>query len=121
VHSTTTKSTSLRPGAQPCAAPVPRDAPVDPGIKQLPLLRRYSQEVTEYEGAPGAAFLDALDLYRKNADITKLGPLLQRARDEVEMLTILTVKRAMGRETWKTIGDALGTSRQAATKKYGSL
>jgi hypothetical protein len=80
--------------------------------------------VTGYEGAPGAAFLHALDLYRENADIAKIGPLLQQARDEVEMLTTLVVQRAAApgqmRETWATIGAALGVSRQAAAKKYGA-
>jgi hypothetical protein len=74
-----------------------------------------------YEGAPGAAFRDALQMYVDGADITKLGPLLQEARRELDLLTELAVRRAVGRETWATIGDALGVSRQAATKKYGSL
>jgi hypothetical protein len=76
--------------------------------------------VTTYEGAPGAAFLDALQMYVDGADITKIGPLLQETRDELEYLTELAVQRAVGRETWATIGAALGVSRQAAAKKYGA-
>jgi hypothetical protein len=66
------------------------------------------------------AFLDAVDLYRENAEFHKIGPLLQRARDEVEMLTELAVKQAAKRESWKAIGDALGVSRQAARQRFGA-
>jgi hypothetical protein len=71
------------------------------------------------ENEPGMAFLRAVDLYRDNADFEKIGPLLVRARDEVEWLTSRAVERATRRESWQTIGRALGVSRQAARKRYG--
>ncbi len=65
------------------------------------------------------AFLDAVDLYREQAEFDAIGPLLLRAREEVDMLTTLAVQRAATLETWETIGRTLGVSRQAARKKYG--
>jgi uncharacterized protein (UPF0264 family) len=90
-----------------------------PGIPQLWLRQQYCSAVSDYENAPGTAFLDAVDLYLADAEFHKIGPLLRRARDEVEMLTSLAVARAAKRESWQEIGAALGVTRQAARKKYG--
>jgi hypothetical protein len=60
-------------------------------------------------------------MYRSGADLKSLWPVLEQAADEVEMLRELAVQRAASRETWKTIGEILGVSRQAASKKYGSV
>lgn len=65
------------------------------------------------------AFGHALELYRSGADFDKLGPVLVRAREDIDELTEMAVQRAAQRETWETIGRALGVSRQAARKKYG--
>lgn len=65
------------------------------------------------------AFNHALELYRRKADITELGPVLVRARADVEELTEMAVQRAAQRETWETIGTSLGVTRQAARKKFG--
>jgi hypothetical protein len=65
------------------------------------------------------AFNHALTLYRAEVDIAVLGPVLRRARDDIDELIEMAVQRAARRETWETIGAALGVSRQAARKKYG--
>lgn len=70
------------------------------------------------EQAPWA-FDDVLDLYRSGADIAVLGPVLVRARADLDELTEMAVQRAAQRETWETIGAALGVTRQAVRKKYG--
>jgi hypothetical protein len=87
-------------------------------MPQFSLRCRYSIAVSDYEEALGMAFLDAVDLYEDDADFAKIGPLLQQARHELELLTVLAVRRATGRETWQAIGDALGMTRQGAQQKF---
>jgi hypothetical protein len=65
------------------------------------------------------AFNHALALYRGRAEFTELGPVLRQAREDIDELIEMAVQRAAQRETWETIGSALGVSRQAARKKYG--
>lgn len=66
-----------------------------------------------------SAFSVAWDLLEDGAPITDVGPLLRKARQEVDELTEFAVRRAIGRETWETIGRSLGMSRQAVQKRYG--
>lgn len=68
---------------------------------------------------PVWAFNHALELYRGRAEFTELGPVLRKAREDIDELIEMSVQRAAQRETWETIGSALGVSRQAARKKYG--
>jgi hypothetical protein len=68
---------------------------------------------------PQWAFQRAVELFRKDAWFDELGPELRRARQELDELTRLAVKRAARRESWQAIGDGLGVSRQAARKRYG--
>lgn len=68
---------------------------------------------------PEWAFLAALQLYRNDAYFDEIGPVLRRARDDVDDLIRLAVDRASQRESWEAIGDGLGVTRQAARKKYG--
>ncbi|MBW3646828.1 MAG: hypothetical protein KY440_03495 [Actinobacteria bacterium] len=75
------------------------------------------QQVAQ-DAAPWA-FNHALALYRGHAEIVELGPVLRRAREDIDELIEMAVQRAAQRETWETIGAALGVSRQAARKKYG--
>lgn len=65
------------------------------------------------------AWMRAVDMYRSGAQLHEIWPVLEQAGDEVEMLREMAVQRAVGRETWKTIGEILGVSRQYAAKKYG--
>jgi hypothetical protein len=65
------------------------------------------------------AWSRAVEMYRDGADLKALWPVLEQAGDEVEMLREMAVQRAASRETWKTIGEILGVSRQAAAKRYG--
>ncbi len=67
------------------------------------------------------AWSRAVEMYRCGADLSALWPVLEQAGDEVEMLREMAVQRAASRETWKTIGKILGVSRQAASKRYGSV
>lgn len=67
-----------------------------------------------------SAYTTALTLYLQDAPIWDVGPQLRKARAELDHLTEAAVQRAIGRETWDTIGRALGVSRQAVTKKYGA-
>jgi hypothetical protein len=75
------------------------------------------------EAAPGPmwAWMHAVELYREGASLDVIWPALERAEDDLEMLRTRAVQRAAARETWKTIGDVLGVSRQAAAKKYGPV
>lgn len=75
------------------------------------------------EGSPDTAwaFSRAVEMYRSEEDLHVIWPMLEQAADEVEMLREMAVQRAAKRETWKTIGDVLGVSRQAASKKYGAV
>jgi hypothetical protein len=66
-----------------------------------------------------SGYAAALDLYLKDAPIWEVGQELRRARRELDHLTERAVQRAVGRETWETIGRSLGVTRQAARKKYG--
>ncbi len=66
-----------------------------------------------------SGYAAALDLYLRDAPIWEVGRELRRARQQLDALTGLAVDRAIGRETWDTIGRALGVTRQAARKKYG--
>lgn len=68
---------------------------------------------------PVWAFNHALELYRARAEFADLGPVLRRAREDIDELIEMSVQRAAQRETWETIGAALGVSRQAARKKFG--
>ncbi len=66
-----------------------------------------------------SGYAAALNLYLKDAPIWEVGQELRRARQQLDILTGLAVDRAIGHETWDTIGRALGVTRQAARKKYG--
>lgn len=77
--------------------------------------------MSEAAPEPVWAFSRAVDLYRSGADLKDIWPVLEQAGDEVEMLREMAVQRAAVRETWKTIGDILGVTRQAASKKYGTV
>lgn len=72
------------------------------------------------DGRAPSAFDVAVDLYVEGAGIETIGPYLREAQMELEVLTQAAVDRAVGRETWATIGTALGVSRQAAAKRFGA-
>lgn len=65
------------------------------------------------------AYNHALEMYRDRAEFTSLAPVLLQARADLDELIARSVQRAAGRETWETIGRALGMTRQGARKKYG--
>lgn len=70
---------------------------------------------------PVWAWPRAVEMYRSGGDLKAIWPLLEQAADELEALREVVVQREAKRETWKTIGEVLGVSRQAAAKKYGAV
>ncbi|MCU1692987.1 MAG: hypothetical protein JWM64_2078 [Frankiales bacterium] len=68
------------------------------------------------------SFGELLVLLDEDAEVAEVGPVLVRAVADLELLHTLAVRRArQRRESWPSIGAALGVTRQAAQKKYGYL
>jgi hypothetical protein len=77
-------------------------------VTQIKVLSDFAAETCEMIGRVSIGNADRLELLRK-------------LRSDVEALERLTVKECRGQcgWTWQDIGDALGTTRQAAQQRFG--
>lgn len=85
------------------------------------LARRYSYAVQRMSHEDASAYARALTLQDDGAEIADVGPLLQRAKRDLQELVDRAVREAAfgpRRRSWTEIGKSLGVSRQAVQQKY---